>query len=66
MIATMLTTGVLFQAYHGIHEALTDDLIRKRKIYVQRRRKRYENNETPERINEDKDLYKSIEKDLAQ
>ncbi|KAG2387270.1 hypothetical protein C9374_001602 [Naegleria lovaniensis] len=66
LIATMLTTGTCFQVYNGIHGAVTDDLVRKRKLYVQRRRKRYETNDTPERINDDKDLYKSIEKDLAQ
>ncbi|EFC45756.1 hypothetical protein NAEGRDRAFT_79287 [Naegleria gruberi] len=67
LITTMLLTGTGFQAYSGAHESFTDDLVRKRRLYVQRRRKRFNSSDdVADRVNDDKDLYKNISKDLAQ
>jgi len=62
----MLLTGTAFQGYSSVQEAFSDDLVRKRRLYVQRRRKRFASEDSADRINDDKDLYKNISKDLVQ
>ncbi|KAL9644208.1 hypothetical protein ABK040_005669 [Willaertia magna] len=65
MIATMLLTGAALQAYSGFYDTVTEDLLRKRRLFVQRRKKRFVDENVVD-IQNDKELYQTISKDLNQ
>jgi hypothetical protein len=59
----MIGTGIAFQLYQNIFDAIREDLYRKRLLFVQQRQARYL--DTPQKETEyHKKLYEQIVKDL--